>query len=202
MELLDRTVPAINLLLARTVPANKLLLAGTFPANKFLLAGSPKNFFKKCLPLNLPHSAAPKVPECWGEPCTMRGTGSLEYCNFSHRAITDWLEIKVKKFERNTSLTQFLFHFISYVVELWTYLHCYLKNGNNVNHCEIFYSWVNQFAVEAIYSWVELISSGSNPFIVVANELIRYNFQNALLELSWVELISLGSTKWYLYWCD
>ena len=27
----------------------------------------------------------------------------------------------------------------------------------------------------------------------MADELIRYNFQNSLLELSWVELISLGS---------
>ena len=75
-------------------------------------------------------------------------------------------------FERNTRLTHFLFHFISNV--LWTYLHCYLKNDNNVNHCEFF------------YSWVELISSGSKPFIVVAEELIRYNFKAHFL--TWVGL--------------
>ena len=33
---------------------------------------------------------------------------------------------------------------------------------------------------------------GLKPFIVVADELIRSNFQSALLELSWVELISSG----------
>ena len=41
-----------------------------------------------------------------------------------------------KKFERNTSLTHFLFYFI--VGELSTYLHCYHKNGNNVNHGQMF----------------------------------------------------------------
>ena len=46
-------------------------------------------------------------------------------------------------FESNSSLqislwyTRFplvTFHFISYVGELWTSLHCYHTNGNNVNH--------------------------------------------------------------------
>ena len=42
-----------------------------------------------------------------------------------------WInEILRKNFERNTSLIHFLFHVISYVGELWTYLHCYHKNGN------------------------------------------------------------------------
>ena len=48
------------------------------------------------------------------------------------------LHFEPKKFnkhvEQNTRSTRFLFHFISYVGELWTSLHCYHKNGNNVNH--------------------------------------------------------------------
>ena len=34
----------------------------------------------------------------------------------------------ITNFERNTSSTHFIFHFISYVGELWTYLHCYNNN--------------------------------------------------------------------------
>ena len=44
-----------------------------------------------------------------------------------------------KNFERTISSTHFLVHFNNYVGELWTYLHCYLKNGNNVNHGQMFY---------------------------------------------------------------
>ena len=39
-----------------------------------------------------------------------------------------------QNFERNTSSTHFLFHFIGYVWELLKSLHCYHTNCNNVNH--------------------------------------------------------------------
>ena len=48
------------------------------------------------------------------------------------------LNLLSKNFEQNTRSTCFLFHFINYVGELWTYLHCYHINGNNVNHDQMF----------------------------------------------------------------
>ena len=50
----------------------------------------------------------------------------------------------VEAIEASTEVTKlfeatcFLFHFISYVGELWTYLNCYHKNGNNVYHGQWF----------------------------------------------------------------
>ena len=52
---------------------------------------------------------------------------SFEYCNHS-----------IEKMSKETQGPHVSFHFISYVGELWTYLHCYHTNGSNVNHGQWF----------------------------------------------------------------
>ena len=42
----------------------------------------------------------------------------------------------LKNFTKKYKVHTFSFSLISHFGELWTYFHCYHKNGNNVNHCQ------------------------------------------------------------------
>ena len=58
----------------------------------------------------------------------------------------------------------FLFRFLSYVGELWTYLYCYHKNGNNVNHDQFLKLKKLSWSKSGIIFITHFGSSGSKPY--------------------------------------
>ena len=57
---------------------------------------------------------------------------------YSRLVLSNIKELYNTIFEQSTRSTHFLFYFISFVLELWITLHCYHKNGYNVNHGQLF----------------------------------------------------------------